>query len=80
MFVPLRMAATIRPGFKQRRVLPGVVARAALVHGLGARDQAADVDASDRGGDQAHRAQLGEAPAHAVGDVESLVALLRGRS
>ena len=48
------------------------------VHGLGPFQQPPDVDAAHRRRQQAHRAQLREAAAHAVGDVEGLVALPLG--
>ena len=76
--MPLRMAFDHQAGLKQRRVLPRVIAGAALVHRPGAGDEGANVHARDGGGNKAHRAKLGEASAHAVGDVEGLIALLAG--
>ena len=65
-------------GLEQRRVLPRIVRSAALVHGARAGDHGADVHTGDGGCQQADRAQLGEAAAHAVRDVEGLVALFAG--
>ena len=48
------------------------------VHIRGAREHRLDVQPQHCRGQQAHRAQLGEAAADAVGDVEGLVAVLLG--
>ena len=64
---------------QQGGILPHIVALAALIHGRGALQHFADVNAAHRRGQQAHGAQLAETAAHAGGDIEQLKAVLLGQ-
>ena len=72
-------ADVLQHGLQQGGVVPHVVALAARVHGRGALQHGADVNAAHRRGQQAHRGQLGEAAAHASGDKEQVEAMLLGQ-
>ena len=60
---------------QQRRILEYVVGFASLVHIARAGQHRADIDVANRRRNQTHRAQLGEASAHAVRNIEGLEAL-----